>query len=206
MISFSASDGSSTITVTDPNHGSQTGDFVTYAYAVSLGGNITAEVLNQDYEITRVDSSTYTIQARSTDKSQIVPVLANSSDVGDGGTLTNAYYGIPSGYAATTYGYGWGAGTWGGMPWGLSAPTPVALIQRDWWFDNFDNDLVMNIRKGAIYYWSRGSLSSPDTALATRAIPLAALAGAAGAGLGTGALVLALPVLPSGLVVSAPFC
>lgn len=179
MISFSASDGSSTITVTDPNHGSQTGDFVTYAYAVSLGGNITAEVLNQDYEITRVDSSTYTIQARSTDKSQIVPVLANSSDVGDGGTLTNAYYGIPSGYAATTYGYGWGAGTWGGMPWGLSAPTPVALIQRDWWFDNFDNDLVMNIRKGAIYYWSRGSITSPDTALATRAVLLSALPGAA---------------------------
>ena len=179
MISFSASDGSSTITVTDPNHGSQTGDFVTYAYAVSLGGNITAEVLNQDYEITRVDSSTYTIQARSTNKSQIVPVLANSSDVGNGGTLTNAYYGIPSGYAATTYGYGWGAGTWGGMPWGLAAPTPVVLTQRDWWFDNFDNDLVMNIRKGAIYYWSRGSILSPDTALATRAIPLTALPGAA---------------------------
>lgn len=179
MISFSASNGSSTITVIDPNHGSQTGDFVTYAYAVSLGGNITAEVLNQDYEITRVDSSTYTIQARSTDKSQIVPVLANSSDVGNGGTLTNAYYGIPSGYAATTYGYGWGAGTWGSMPWGLAAPTPVALIQRDWWFDNFDNDLVMNIRKGAIYYWSRGSIASPDTALATRAVLLSALPGAA---------------------------
>ena len=121
MIYFSASNGSSTITVTDPNHGSQTGDFVTYAYAESLGGNITAEVLNQDYEITRVDSSTYTIQTRSTDKSQIVPVLANSSDVGFGGLLTNAYYGISSGYASTTYGYGWGAVFGERQPW-VNAP------------------------------------------------------------------------------------
>jgi hypothetical protein len=179
MIIFSASAGSSTITVTDINHGAETGDFVTYTQAISLGGNITANVLNQDYEITKVDSSTYTIQARSTDKAQIVPVLANSSDVGNGGLLTNGYYAIPSGYSSTTYGYGWGAGTWGAAPWGLAAATPVALIQRDWWFDNFDNDLVMNIRKGAIYYWSRGSITSPDTALATRAVLLSALPGAA---------------------------
>jgi hypothetical protein len=26
--------------------------------------------------------------------------------------------------------------------------------QRDWWFDNFDNDVAMNIRGGAIYYWT----------------------------------------------------
>jgi len=178
MISFSASAGSSTITVTDINHGAETGDFVTYTQAISLGGNITADVLNQDYEITKVDSSTYTIQARSTNKSQIVPVLANSLDIGNGGFLTNGLYAIPSGYVATTYGYGWGAGTWGTAPWGLASTTPVALIQRDWWFDNFDNDLVMNIRKGAIYYWQRGSLPSPDTALNTRAVLLSSLAGA----------------------------
>ena len=181
MITFSATDGSSTITVTDPGHGAgqqDPKDFVTFSNAASLGGNITAAVLNQDYEITIIDSNSYTIQARSTDKAQIVPVLANSSDVGNGGGSTTAKYGIPSGYAATTYGYGWGAGTWGGMPWGLSAPTPVNLIQRDWWFDNFDNDLVMNIRKGAIYYWSRGSLANPSTALDTRAVALSSLSGA----------------------------
>ena len=182
MITFSATNGSSTITVTDPGHGAgqqDPKDFVTFSNAASLGGNITAAVLNQDYEITIIDSNSYTIEARSTNKFEIVPVLANSSDVGDGGGATTAKYGIPSGYAFTTYGYGWGAGTWGGMPWGLSAPTPVNLIQRDWWFDNFDNDLVMNIRKGAIYYWSRGSLANPSTALDTRAVALSSLSGAA---------------------------
>jgi len=181
MITFAAINGSSTITVTDPGYGAGLGensDFVTFSGAASLGGNITAEVLNQDYAVTRVNTNTYTIEARSTDKSQIVPVLANASDTGDGGSSVNAIYAIPSGYSSTVYGYGWGASGWGSSPWGLSSATPIALIQRDWWFDNFDNDLVMNIRKGEIYYWARGSLQSPDIALQQRAVSLSSLSGA----------------------------
>ena len=179
MISFSASAGSSTITVTDANNGAAVGDFVTYSQAVSLGGNITAGVLNQDYEVTSViNSDIYTIEARSTDKSQIVPVVANSLDIGNGGFFINAIYGIPSGYASTTFGYGWGSGNYGSQPFGLGGSTPITLMQRDWWFDNFDNDLVMNIRKGAIYYWERGSLTNAATALGLRAIPLSSLLGA----------------------------
>ena len=53
---FSASNGSATITVTDAGHGSIVGDFVTFSDAVSLGGNITAAVLNQEYEIQTVQS------------------------------------------------------------------------------------------------------------------------------------------------------
>jgi hypothetical protein len=43
--------------------------------------------------------------------------------------------------------------------------------------DNFDNDLVANIRRGPIYYWERGSLVAPSTALGTRAVLLSSLAG-----------------------------
>ena len=39
-------------------------------------------------------------------------------------------------------------------------------------FDNFDNDLVMNIRNGAPYYWERGAIASPAVSLAVRAVPL----------------------------------
>jgi hypothetical protein len=49
----------------------------------------------------------------------------------------------------------------------------VFLPQRDWWFDNFDNDLVMNIRDGEGYWWVRGTLEDPGPALSTPAIRLA---------------------------------
>jgi hypothetical protein len=49
----------------------------------------------------------------------------------------------------------------------------VFLPQRDWWFDNFDNDLVMNIRNGEGYWWVRGTAEDPGPALSTPAIRLA---------------------------------
>ena len=73
-------------------------------------------------------------------------------------------------------GYGWGTGVYSapGIGWGLASATPVSLPQRDWWFDNFDNDAVANIRDGEIYYWERGT-SSIDSALADRAVLLSGL-------------------------------
>jgi hypothetical protein len=97
---------------------------------------------------------------------------------GGGGGATVAKYAISSGYVSTTYGYGWGTGGYGSTAWGYGSTAPISLQQRDWWFDNFDNDLVMNIRNGKIYYWERGSLTSPSTALNTRAVLLSSLTGA----------------------------
>jgi hypothetical protein len=71
-------------------------------------------------------------------------------------TATIEYF-IAPGYVIDNEGYGWGAGVWGGgtsVGWGQGATTPIILPQRDWWFDNFDSDLVMNIRNGPIYYWT----------------------------------------------------
>ena len=80
---------------------------------------------------------------------------------------------IAPGNAIATLGLGWGAGAWSRGAWGLGAPSGgINLPQRDWWFDNFDNDLVMNIRNGAGYWWARGTTDDPSTALATHAITL----------------------------------
>lgn len=169
---------SSVITVSDTSANVDAGDYVTFSGAVSLGGNITAAVLNQEYEVYEsLTASTYTIIAKSPTTG--LPVTSNASDSGSGGSATVGAYQIPIGYDITTYGYGWGAGAWGSSPWGLGASSPVVIPQRDWWFDNFDNDLVMNIRNGAIYYWVRGAENSIDTQLATRAVLLSSLTGAA---------------------------
>ena len=78
MVTFSATDGDATITVTDTSNGSVQNDFVTFSGAVSLGGNITAAVLNQEYQVaTIVNDNTYTIEAKDTSGNT---VTANSPD------------------------------------------------------------------------------------------------------------------------------
>ena len=49
-VTFAATNGSTTLTVTDAAHGAQAGDFVTYSGAVSLGGVITATILNAEFQ------------------------------------------------------------------------------------------------------------------------------------------------------------
>ena len=174
---FAATNGSSTIVVTHNTHGVEAGSYVTFSNVTGLGGNITEAVLEQNYEIASViDANSYTIVAK--DPITGLPVTADASDTGNGGPDVMAAYQIPIGFDDSAFGYGWGTGGWGVSPWGLASSTPVVLLQRDWWFDQFDNDLVMNIRNGAIYYWVRGSNQVPSNALATPAVKLSTLAGA----------------------------
>jgi hypothetical protein len=111
-VTFAATNGSKIITVTDIAHGAQAGDFVTYSGAVSLGGNITATVLNAEFQIqTYISSNQYTIQAA---------VAANGSDSGNGGASVVGAYQITTGTDIYTQNVGWGAGTWGGIVTGTA--------------------------------------------------------------------------------------
>jgi hypothetical protein len=107
---FAATTGSPIITVTDIAHGAQAGDFVTFSGAVSLGGNITATILNAEFQITSyVSSNQYTITAS---------VNAAAGDTGDGGASVVAAYQITTGVDIYSLNVGWGAGTWGGIVFG----------------------------------------------------------------------------------------
>ena len=108
---FTASNGSSTITVVDGTYNPAVGDYVVFSGAVSLGGNITAVVLNQEYIVaTVVNSTTYTISAKNPTTG--AAVLANGSDVGTGGASIVASYEVPIGLNVYTVGTGWGTGPW----------------------------------------------------------------------------------------------
>ncbi len=172
-VTFAATTGSPVITVSDNAFPSSAGSYVTFSgvAAGGLGGAITKAVLEQNYKIdTVIGGNSYTIIAK--DPSTGLPVTANASDVGNGGAAVVGAYEIEIGNPGGTYGYGFGTGGWGRGGWGSGTTEPVLLEQRDWWFDNFDNDLVANIRDGAIYYWERGTLTDPTIALATRAATL----------------------------------
>jgi hypothetical protein len=145
-------------------HEAETGDFVEISGVTGTIGGIPASQINGNHEITVVTGLAFTIPVTSTVTSSVI--------TGAGGTSIILDFEIRPGYAITTAGYGWGTGTWSRGAWGLGSTEPIFFPQRDWWFDNFDNDLVMNIRNGAGYWWVRGTTPDPGTALSARAITL----------------------------------
>jgi hypothetical protein len=172
-----------TLVVTDSSHGALENDFVTFSSSTSLGGNITAAVLDQEYQITSIiDTNSYQIEARAvadiadiTTTSGLNPtfVFASTSDSGNGGSSTVAAYQINTGLDTTLVGNGWGAGTWSRGTWGSSASLTVAgQTLRIWSHDNFGEDLIINVRDGDIYYWDK------TNGFSTRAQKLSDLAGA----------------------------
>jgi hypothetical protein len=153
---FTTVNGSKTVTVTIVAHGASDGDYVIFSGATAVGG-ITAPNLNTEFIVDRVTANTFTITA----------ATAATSGASGGGTAITAAFQISVGNDNASYGYGWGAGAWSRGAWGSGSATPIVVPQRDWFIQNFDNDMVANIREGTIYYWQYAG------GLATRATPLA---------------------------------
>jgi hypothetical protein len=171
-VTFSATNGDATITVADTSHGAVQNDFVTFSGAASLGGNITAAVLNQEYQIaTIVNANSYTIEAKDTSDTT---VTANSSDTGNGGSSTVGAYQINVGLDVYVPSTGWGIGTWGSGTFGSAGTLGLTNQLRLWSHDNFGEDLVINPRMGGIYYWD----TSAKTLGTDRAVALSDLSGA----------------------------
>jgi hypothetical protein len=164
---FVATNGSAVITVTDTAHGAVTGDFVTFSGATSLGGNITATVLNAEYQITVLTANTYTFVATAT---------ANASDVSGspgGGASVVATYQISVGPEVQQVLEGWGSGGWGLGTWGNGAPVATVFgALRIWSQQNFGEDLVFAPRGGGLYYWDASG------GLSTRGVLVSSLMGA----------------------------
>jgi len=159
---FAAVNGSAVLTVTSASHGAQQGDYVTFSAAVSLGGNITATVLNKEYVVLSVLTvNTFTITATAT---------ANASDVGNGGGATVAAYQIPVGNEVEVPFAGWGAGRFGFGTWGVGGTTVAPM--RLWSQNNFGQDLFFTYRGGKPFYWDAAG------AVTTRAVYVSSLGGA----------------------------
>ena len=135
-VTFAATNGSTTITVIDTGHGAVENDFVTFSGAASLGGNITAAVLNIEYQVVSViNANSYTITAS---------VAANSSDSGNGGSSTVGAYQINVGLDSTVGGTGWGAGLYGGVAAGALETT----INEGGTFSDSDTTLTVTSGTG----------------------------------------------------------
>jgi len=169
-VTFSATNGDATITVADTAHGAVQNDFVTFSGASSLGGNVTATVLNQEYQIaTIVNANSYTIEAKDTSGAT---VTANASDSGNGGSSVVGTYQINVGLDVYVAGTGWGINGWGAGTFGSTSALSLTNQLRLWTHDNFGEDLIINARAGGIYKWVE------NNGVGTRAVELSGITGA----------------------------
>ena len=146
---------STTVTVTDTAHGAITGDFVTFSGAVDIGGvgtNVTASVLNQEFQITRVDANTYTITISVTPNATAI-----AASPGGGASVVAAYQ-VNTGPAYQLPLTGWGGGGWGLGTWGFGSGATDSL--RLWSASNWGEDLIFGPRGGGLYYWDAGNLAT----------------------------------------------
>jgi len=158
---FTTANGSKTVTVTLAAHGALEGDYVTFSGVVGPIGGIPQSEFNAEFIVDYITVNTFTITTTT---------AATSSTTG-GGTAIVAAFQIPIGNDNASVGYGWGAGVWSRGAWGSGAGVPVVNPQRDWFLQNFDDDLVANIRNGAIYYWKNsGGTGTRATLLSTTTI------------------------------------
>ena len=143
---FYATTGSNTLVVADSAHGASDGDYVIFSGAtISFGGgNITANDINEEFEVTVINADSYSIE---------LGVAANSVDASNSpfGDTVLASYELPIGPEITTVAYGWGAGTWTAGPWGFGGG--VTAYTRLWSAYNWGEDLVFALRGGSVYYW-----------------------------------------------------
>jgi hypothetical protein len=99
---FATTNSSTTVTINDPGHGAQNGDFVIISGVGGAINGIPAAALNKEFQITYLNSNQYNI---------IVSSPATSTGTTGAATFT---YQITTGLDTYTIATGWGAGAWGG--------------------------------------------------------------------------------------------
>jgi len=190
---------STTVTVTDTAHGCYTGDFVNFSGATDIGGggtNVTAAVLNQNFQVTVVDANTYTIEI------SVTPNATAIAGSPGGGSTVTASYEIHTGPAYAVALTGWGGGPWGSGTWGFGTSS-VNTIQL-WSQANFGEDLIYGPRGGGIYYWTAQIGVSNSTFSVTIASP-AVLTTTVSLRDGTAVMLNTTGALPTGLNVSTVY-
>jgi hypothetical protein len=165
---FFASNGSNVVTVVDATYNPEAGDYVIFSGAANLyntSGNVSATILNTEYEVASVVNATaYTV---------IIPTTATANDTRHGGNSTTITYLLPSGNDVYTIGTGWGAGPWSRGTWSSGYTSGIGSQLRLWTQDNFGEDFIFAPRGGDLYYWDA------TTGVSVRAITLESAANAA---------------------------
>jgi hypothetical protein len=153
---LTTTNASNVVTVVDPGHQANTGDFVDITGATAVGGLTIAG----DYQIAVIDPNTYTLVAS-----------ANATSGATGGGSFSIAYEISAGLPANGELLGYGTGPYGLGTYGTprAAGTGVFARMRTWSLDNYGQDLIASQSDGEIYWWQKNSGPNSQAAI----IPLA---------------------------------
>jgi hypothetical protein len=142
--------GSTTVTINKAAHGVLAGDLIKFTSVTTPGPTTTsftaADFTTNIFEVQTVPTTaTFTIT---------MAVAESGSGVTGGGSITtNPYYTV--GPIASTFGYGWGAGTWGLSTWGTSRTSSNTNIDAGGWsLDNYGEKLIATIKDGSTFEWN----------------------------------------------------
>ena len=142
--------GSRTVTINKAAHGVLAGDLIKFT-SVTTPGPTTTSFTAADFT-----TNIFEVQAAPTTATFTITMAVAESGTGvtGGGSITtNPYYTV--GPVASTFGYGWGAGTWGLSTWGTSRTSSNTNIDAGGWsLDNYGEKLIATIKDGSTFEWN----------------------------------------------------
>jgi hypothetical protein len=156
---YTSTTGSTTVTINKNSHNLEVGDLIKFSSVTTPGSPTTsfvaADFTTNTFEVRTVPTiNTFTIS---------MAVAESGTGVTAGGTLTvNPYETV--GPIVSTFGYGWGAGTWSLSTWGTARTASNTIINAgSWALDNFGELLIATIKDGKTFKWDPNAGSGVTT-------------------------------------------
>lgn len=139
---FTTVNTDATVTVTLNDHGLT----VTQPFDVQVSTTVGGLTLVGTYLVASViDANNFTIEAASG--------ATSSTNAFENSGHARIIYLLASGPASDTTLLGWGGGTWGSGAWGVGVGSTAAIPLRNWYLDNFGQNLVALPTNGTLYQW-----------------------------------------------------
>lgn len=137
--------GQANVTVTLNNHGIGIGGTFNIQVATTVGGLTLAATI---YAVVGTPMTNTFVITGPTTASSSTSTFENSGHA-------QIQYLIYNGSQSSFYDFGaWGAGTWGGGTWGGGSGTTALTPARQWFLDNFGQDMIGNYTGSPIYIWA----------------------------------------------------
>lgn len=153
---FNTTISQAAVNVTLNNHGYSAGSLFPVEVSTTVGG-IT---MLGTYSVTSVTNSNVFVITPG-------PAATSTASGSENGGNANNLYLLHSGFAVNTAVSGYGIGPYGQGLYGIGSGGQIIQFLRQWFLDNWGQDMIGNPNAGAIYIWPPTNVNAPATVVAT---------------------------------------